>query len=497
MKCKVLFVYPNHKGNYMLPPAIGILSAVLKNAGHEVKLFDTSYHNNFGNVAFDVDSSKSDRLMTKPFEKTKEIDVSYNDPYGDFVKLFDSFEPDIVAMSATEDMFPNGIGLLQKVQDRKKLTILGGVFATYAPEIAISYPEIDIICRGEGEYALLELCNRYMMGEKFDDIQNLWVKRGDGKIVKNSIKLVDFNANPMIDLSIFEEARYYRPMTGKVYRMFPVETFRGCPFSCRYCNSPSIMKIYKDEVGTNFLRRKSFERIFEEISFYKNEMKAEYLYFWADTFFSWNKTDFDRFCEMYRDIKLPFWCQTRPENMTKDRARKLKEIGCHRISFGVEHGNEKFRKKVLNRNVQNSKIIDGLNMVNEVGISFSVNNIIGFPYETYELAFDTIELNRKFHADGRNAYPFTPFHGTPLREECEKLGYLKPEELVSSFVALGSLLDMPQFSKKRIDGLSRTFNLYVKFPKKRWPEIKIAEDQTPEGDKKYIELKNEYNEIYM
>jgi len=497
MTCKVLLVYPNNKGNYMLPPAIGILSAVLKNAGHEVKLFDTSYHNNFGNVLFDVDASKSDRLMTKPFEKTKEIDVSYDDPYGDFEKIFNSFNPDIIALSATEDMFPNGIGLLKRVQDRRKLTIVGGVFATYAPEIAILYPEIDIVCRGEGEDALLSLCNKVANGENFEDIPNLWIKKKDGRITKNAIKMVDFNKNPLIDVSLFEEARYYRPMTGKIYRMFPVETFRGCPFKCGYCNSPSIMKIHREEINANFLRRKSFDKIFEEISFYKNTMKAEYLYFWADTFFSWKGKDFDRFCEMYKDINLPFWCQTRPENMNYETAKKLKDIGCHRISFGVEHGNEAFRKKVLNRNVKNTKIIDGLKTANEVGISFSVNNIIGFPHETYELAFDTIELNRKFHADGRNAYPYTPFHGTPLRDECERLGFVKPEDLVYSFVAIGSLLDMPQFSKKAIDGLSKTFNLYVKFPKSRWPEIKKAESNSPEGLEIYSKLKQEYIETYM
>ena len=87
--------------------------------------------------------------------------------------------------------------------------------------------------------------------------------------------------------------------------------------------------------------------------------------------------------------------------------KRLKEIGCHRISFGVEQGNFEFRKNVLGRRVTNKKIIDGLNLVKEIGIPFSVNNVIGFPGETYELAFETIELNRELPADDRNAYPFT------------------------------------------------------------------------------------------
>jgi len=75
-RIKVLFLYPNHKGNYMLPPAIGILSACLKRAGHKVDLFDTTQYKSFDldyRPSVDVDKSKADRLMTKPFEETKNI----------------------------------------------------------------------------------------------------------------------------------------------------------------------------------------------------------------------------------------------------------------------------------------------------------------------------------------------------------------------------------------------------------------------------------------
>ena len=158
----------------------------------------------------------------------------------------------------------------------------------------------------------------------------------------------------------------------------------------------------------NFLRRKSFDKIREELLYYK-KLKAEYLYFWSDTFFSWKKNEFYEFCEIYEDIKLPFWIQTRPETVRYEQFKRLKDIGCHRISFGIEHGNEKFRAEVLGRYFKNRGIIEKLKIVNKVGIPFSVNNIIGFPGESRELVFDTIELNRKIKADDRSAYPFTPF----------------------------------------------------------------------------------------
>ena len=48
------------------------------------------------------------------------------------------------------------------------------------------------------------------------------------RLKKNSItKPVDINKNPIIDTTIFEDKRLYRPMAGKVYKMFPVETIRA------------------------------------------------------------------------------------------------------------------------------------------------------------------------------------------------------------------------------------------------------------------------------
>ena len=49
--------------------------------------------------------------------------------------------------------------------------------------------------------------------------------------------------------------------------------------------------------------------------------------------------------------RLPFWMQTRPETINDYNMKKLKSVGLHRVSFGVEHGNEEFRARVLKRKV--------------------------------------------------------------------------------------------------------------------------------------------------
>ena len=56
---------------------------------------------------------------------------------------------------------------------------------------------------------------------------------------------------------------------------------------------------------------------------------------------------------------------------------------------------------------------------------------------------------------------------------------------------------MPKFSKEEIYGLQRTFVMYVKFPKKRWPEIDKAKELTPNGDKTWNQLKKEFTETYF
>ena len=497
MTIKVMLIYPNHEGMNILPPAIGLLSACLKRDGFNVDLFDTTYYKDIYDYQVTKEEPKVNRLSVRPFKIPTKISLKHSSPFEDFRERVESFSPDLLALSATEDMFMLGVELLRVVRHHKILTIVGGVFATFGPDIALSFPEIDIVCRGEGEDALVELCKRLEKKQKFDDIPNLWVKKQDGEIVKNPIKLIDMDMNPLIDMSIFEEARYYRPMMGEIYRMFPAETHRGCPYLCAFCNSPSQTAMYKSEKGQSYLRRKKFDNMRKELIFYKDVMKAEFLYFWADTFFSWKGNEFFEFAELYEEIGLPFWCQTRVETVRKDRLEVLKKIGCSRMSFGLEHGNEKFRREKLNRRMPNQVIIDGLSDVQEVGIPFSVNNIIGFPEETRELAFDTIMLNRQFYADDRDAFPFVPFKGTPLRLTAEKLGFVKPNQIVNSILAHGKgALDMPQFPRSQINGLVKTFNFYVKFPESKWPEIERAESDTPDGQRLFDELRQEFIEKY-
>jgi radical SAM superfamily enzyme YgiQ (UPF0313 family) len=223
----------------------------------------------------------------------------------------------------------------------------------------------------------------------------------------------------------------------------------------------------------------------------------EYIFFITDTFLAMSEKEFDEFCEMYSEFKLPFFMNTRPETVTERRAKKLKEINCHRVNIGVEHGNHEFRVKIVGRNYRDESAIKAFALMYEAGISTVSNNILGYPDETRELIFDTVELTRKLKCNDINAFTFIPYQGTSLRGLCEKKKYLDKEKLASIYET-ESLLSMPTISKKEIGGLVKTFVLYSRLPRKYWKEIKIAEQFTEEGNKKFEELislyRNEYSQ---
>ncbi|MGV8124331.1 MAG: B12-binding domain-containing radical SAM protein [Candidatus Xenobiia bacterium LiM19] len=494
---RVLMLYPNMHGMNMLPSAVGLFISILKSHGHNVDLFDSTNWIIPEEQDFNSDKEKEKNLNVRPFDDSVlRSQIRTTDVYEDFEHKVNEFNPDLIAASVSEDIFPICIRLLKRIKPLGIPTILGGVFPTFAPVICLSYEEVNMVCIGEGELALPELCKRMETGKNIDNIPNIWIKNRSG-IIKNPLgPPADINLNPLQNLSLFDESRFYRPMQGKVWKMLPVETHRGCPYLCTYCNSPSQSKLYHKENNTRYFRKKTFDAIKKELLYYKDTIGAEAFYFWADTLMAYTDNEFEEFVEMYSDIKLPFWCQAFPETINEYRIKKFMEVGLFRLASGVEHGNEQFRSKILKRKVKNSTMVENFKILNKLNLPFSVNNIMGFPTETRELAMDTIEINRFIDSDSANAYSFSPFHGTPLRKMAEELGYIDTLTIARS-VTKPTLLKMPQFPPDSIEGLRRCFILYTKFPKDRWKDIESAEQFTPEGNRIWSLLRDECAEKYM
>jgi len=501
---RVLFLYPNLHMSTLIPNGIAILSAALKQSGFKnVQLFDPTFYKSPEDTrAMKKEKSRYEARekmgQVKPFNYSdRGIELKKSDMFSDFVDKVDLFKPDVIIASVLEDTFPIFLKFMDCIKDRKIKCIAGGVFPSSVPERVLQEDCVDYVCRGEGEGALVDLCNALEYGKDPSNIPNLWVKK-DGKIVsRNRIRAaLDVNSLPVQDLSIFEDVSLHRPMMGKIYRMVPVETQRGCPYACRFCNSPEKNEFYDLEKAGRFFRKRTMEHVHTELKEIIPKFNLEYIFFIADTFLAMSEKEFDEFCEMYSEFKLPFYMHTRPETITERRAKKLKEVGCHKVNIGVEHGNQKFRTQIVGRNYKNEVAIKSFELIWNAGISTTSNNILGFPDETRDLIFDTIELVRKLKSDDINAFTFIPYQGTSLRNMCEEKKYLEKNTLANIYET-DSLLNMPSITKKEIGGLVKTFPLYARLPRSYWKDIKVAESDTPEGKKAYQNLLSLFRKDYQ
>lgn len=499
-KIKVLFISPNPRTMSLVSPTVSLFYSIFRANGIQMEYFDTTFYD-ISDKYINPDQCRQANLGVKHFsdelEGKKTVKGGRNQLLSDFRDHVSTWKPDVVMASVMESTFLFTLEILRSIRDMGIPHVLGGVFPTFAPELSIRCDEVDIICVGEGEKVIVPLCRRLKTNSSLDGIPNLWVKHKDGSIFKSPMAdPVNLDDNPYFNASPFDSRRFYRAMAGKIYRMFPVETHRGCSNKCTFCNSPLQSKKYKKETGKKYLRKRSIANVIKDVIYFSECCHAEYLFFWADNFLLYSRDEIDEFCRAYSEIKLPFYVQTYPATIDEYKIKRLWQVGLHRVGMGVEHGNENFRREIVRRNYSNKSAIDGVDILKQYRVQYSCNNIVGFPTETPELHMDTVRLNRILDPDTASCSIFTPFHGTPLRELALELGYLRDPDVIAPTNDESSILDMPQFTKERIAGKARTFSLYLKFPENRWGHIEQAEKMTPEGERIWQELKEEYSEKY-
>ncbi len=503
---RVLMFYPNLHMSALMPQVIGIFTALFKREGYTVDLFDATYYKDFDktNMATNANEERVKNRISPAYPVEEWEKKGGKEKWGikeDFVKKVQEFKPDLILVSVLESTYFLAINLLNSVpqKDRNYKTLFGGVFATFASDKLIKNEHVDYICRGEGEEAVVEMCKKLCDGDRIDNVRNFTLK-GNGQIYKNPLRpAVDINTIPIPDWDLFDPGSIYRPMQGKIWRCVGLETQRGCPYTCTYCNSPKNNVIYKDDGNRIFHRKKSIARIKKELDFLVKKYNPQLIFMVVDTFLAMSHKEFDEFKEMYMDYKIPFWMNTRAETMTEYRAASLEEMNMLRMNIGIEHGNYEYRKNYLKRVVTNELQIKAFEMVADKKYTSVANSIIGMPDETRELIFDTIKLIRKLpkSIDATGAFIFAPYHGTPLRDLAVQKGYLREDEIASvSNTAHHSMLRMPTISQEEISGLVRVYSFYIKFPESRWDEIKIAEKSNNGGNAMFKKLGEEFDQKY-
>ena len=496
MKPKILIVYPNLP--LMMSPAISvaIINAICKREKCDVKLFETTQYSDeydnkhirlaeIGAVRSNKDDEVKDMFHIKPTQKI----------IPDFIECVSKYDPDLILMSVQEDVFGMATKLLDSIKDLNIRHILGGILPISDPSFVIAHELINQICIYEGEGVVEDAITCLKNNKPLSDIKGTWFKDITGNIHKNPPQPLTNIMKVIPDYSCFEGMRWKRTMGGRLFnRAVAMETYRGCPYNCTYCNSPNTRNVSKVLNIGNYMRRKTANRVEEEFLFLKESYDPDFILFIDDSFLARPAKEIFDFCKMWSKYKVPFWMNTRIENCRPEYMAALKEAGCYRINLGIESGNADYRENVLRRKASNEEYTEFLGYINDSNIPYALNIIIGMPFETREMVLETADMVRNARGyDGINLAMFQPYRGTVLRELAVKNGFLDPNftncESISSIG--GGLMDYwvlkmpePYLQESDVRALVKTFCLYAHFEHDMWPEIKQAETD----DKKFKEL---------
>lgn len=474
---KLLLVFLNNEYRPMVPVNLTALEGFVKRHGHEVKVFDTSFYADVLNVENTKRNIEAGSYFGVDYSRYG-ISIKEEASSADLVEMVGDFKPDLIGFGVYSYTESKADELAKAVKKEfKTIPILyGGIHPTLKPAETLSKEWVDMICVGEGEKALLDVCNSIEQGKEIENILNIWIKR-DRKIIRNTLRpFIDLNEIPTPDWSSYEEYQHYGPIEGHIYKLGMVEFSRGCPYSCSYCEGPLIRKIYSEAGIKGFVRPKAPQKFVDDCAHLVKTYGIEFFYFVDGTFLTMSDSILEELAHLYKlRVNRPFLCLTTVPSLTEKRVRLLKEMGCYQVNAGIESGNQKYRKEILNRpNMSDDAIVNAFKMLRKYKIRSSAYNMIGLPWQDRADVFDTIELNRRCNPTRTNVSIFIPFPNTPLTERLRKEGYITSDTPLGDETS--ATVNVPSsMSIDEISGLYRTFNLYCKVPKKLFPLLKACE----------------------
>ncbi|MCK9614351.1 MAG: B12-binding domain-containing radical SAM protein [Candidatus Omnitrophica bacterium] len=346
---------------------IEYISAVLRKEGVKTKLI---YKNLIDYYAFD----SSRKIDGKLYQKIASEICSHN--------------PDVLALSLLTDTFKANMLIASFVKElNPKIKILaGGVHASLLPQLTLSYPQIDAISIGEGEFSVLAYMQSLdaIYGGEFPLLKGIVYKQNERLIGS----FLDYTINEELDKIPFPDKDLFYNEDPSMKSHYFVQCSRGCPFACSFC----INDYLNSKVGGKRFRYRSPENIIEELMLAKQKYSPSFVAF-LDECFGFDKEWITKFLNLYKDkIALPFLASIHPNIVTPQLADLMQDANCAYVAMGVQSLNENISKTVLKRSIKRDKVAKAIELIRSRNMILQCDHIFGIPGENRSDMLDTLSF---------------------------------------------------------------------------------------------------------
>ena len=376
------------------PIGIMVLSAVLKREGHEVVLFDQADPDTPNDVIV------AEVLRLKP----------------DLAGL--SF------LSTTSYPYAKILARALRAADGGLKIALGGVFATLnAERIKTQVPEVDFVCRGDGEQLILDLLAH------LDDpsgVPGVTWQQADGTVRHNPDRPLDRNLDQWpfpdresLNLDFVESMPLDVPVVLSRERFTTMQTSRGCPWPCIFCDIPIF--------NEGKWRSRSAAHVVAEMKRLQEDGYGA-VYFVDDHFLLKPQ----RIAEICRGIEeegitIQWGCEGRVDSSCMELFPAMAKAHCRTLMFGVETGSQKILDR-LRKEQTLAETETAVAAAKKAGIEIVHGFfVVGSPDETEEDLRETFRFASRLPLDTFAFNRLCVYRGTPLWQEYLARGLVTDE----------------------------------------------------------------------
>ena len=393
----------------------------------------------------------------------------------DIANLLGDFSPDVIAYSAMtpdEHLFIKADATVRRWalhNNRRVLRIMGGAHPTYFPDV-LRKMNLDAICAGDGENAIVRVIDAFVEGKPLEGIPNI-ITPTQPNFIKEVVE--DMDAVPYADRDLIYDAA--PEMLDHGIRSFLTQ--KGCPYKCTYCFNHAYNRMFKGD-GRKIMRRRSVDDLITEIKDVAQRYPVARFVRFADDVFVVNKEDewLEEFAERYpKEVGLPFYCLIRCNALTENVARLLQKAGCKSIGMSIEAGSERVRNDIMKRNMPDAMMKKAFELARQYRINAWGNSILAAPGTTFADDMESFYFARSLNAACPTFSIFAPFPGTDLTKQAVKLGLLDENFDFSAVSCWDYSVLRGYTQKERImqTNLAYLGQLFCKLPNFAQPLLKV------------------------